>query len=86
MADLLTHVLVPFVLLTPLSWRFRWLTDRWIVLAMAGAAIPDLVKIGIVVDDGVIESLAGAPFIRFIVDLYRIDRTPSCGRPGKRLQ
>jgi len=62
MADLLTHVLVPFVLLTPLSWRFSGLSDRWIVLAMAGAAIPDLVKIGIVVDDGVIESLAGVPF------------------------
>ncbi|NLV09991.1 hypothetical protein GOC74_08615 [Halomicrobium mukohataei] len=24
--------------------------------------------------------------IRIIVDLYRIDRTPWCGRPGKRLQ
>ncbi|QGA83145.1 hypothetical protein LC1Hm_2109 [Halomicrobium sp. LC1Hm] len=24
--------------------------------------------------------------IRIIVDLSRIDRTPSCGRPGKRLQ
>jgi len=62
MADLLTHVLVPFVLLTPLSWRFRWLTDRWIVLAMAGAAIPDLVKVGLVVDGRVIESITGLPF------------------------
>lgn len=62
MADLLTHVLVPFVLLTPLSWRLSWLSDRWIVLAMAGAAIPDLVKVGIVLDSGVVESLLGIPF------------------------
>jgi len=62
MADLLTHVLVPFVLLTPLSWRLSWLSDQWIVLAMAGAAIPDLVKIRIVLDSRVIESLLGVPF------------------------
>jgi hypothetical protein len=62
MADLLTHVLVPYVLLTVASWQFNWLTKRWIVIGMAGAAIPDLVKLGIVLDDAVIESLLGMPF------------------------
>jgi hypothetical protein len=62
MADLLTHVLVPYVLLTVASWQFNWLTKRWIVIGMAGAAIPDLVKLRIVLDDVVIESLLGMPF------------------------
>ena len=62
MADLLTHVLVSYVLLTVASWRFDQLTRRWIVIGMAGAAIPDLVKIEILVDDRVIESLLGVPF------------------------
>lgn len=62
MADLLTHVLVPFLLLTPASWRVERLDPRWIVVAMCGAAIPDLVKIGIVVDQRLVESLLGLPF------------------------
>ena len=47
MADLLTHILVPYVILTVVSWQFDWLTKRWIIIGMAGAAIPDLVKINI---------------------------------------
>jgi len=62
MAELLTHVLVPYLLLTPASWRFRWLRRRWIVIAMAGAAIPDLVKVDIVLDNALIESATGLPF------------------------
>jgi len=62
MADLLTHVLVPFVLLTPASWRFDRLSKRWIVLVMAGAAIPDLVKIDNVLDEGLIQTALGVPF------------------------
>ena len=62
MADLLTHVLVPFVLLTPASWRFDRLSKRWIVLTMAGAAIPDLVKIDNVLDEGLIQTALGVPF------------------------
>jgi branched-subunit amino acid ABC-type transport system permease component len=62
MADLLTHVLVAYALLTVASWRVDRLTRPWIVVGMAGAAIPDLVKVGIVVDRSVIESLLGVPF------------------------
>ena len=62
MADLLTHVLVPYVLLTVASWRYPRIKRRWIVIGMAGAAIPDLVKIRIVLDDGAVESLLGVPF------------------------
>jgi len=62
MADLLTHVLVPYVLLTAASWRFDRLTGRWIVIGMAGAALPDLVKAELLVDDRAVESLLGVPF------------------------
>ena len=62
MAVLLTHILVPYIILTVASWQFNWLTDRWIVIGMAGAAIPDLIKIEILVDAGVVETLLGVPF------------------------
>jgi hypothetical protein len=62
MADLLTHVLAAYVVLTVASWQFDRLTRPWIVVGMAGAAIPDLVKVDLVVDDSVIEGLLGVPF------------------------
>jgi hypothetical protein len=61
MADLLTHVLVPYIILTIVGWRVDF-PRRWIPVAMGGAAIPDLVKIEILVDAGTIEQLAGVPF------------------------
>ncbi|MFC6864700.1 hypothetical protein ACFQGE_14690 [Halomicroarcula sp. GCM10025817] len=48
MADLLTHVLVPYVVLTVTSWWVE-VPRQWVVVAMCGAAIPDLVKAKIVV-------------------------------------
>lgn len=62
MADLLTQILVLYVLLTVASWHFDWLTKRWVVIGMAGSAIPDLVKIGIFVENEMIESVIGLPF------------------------
>jgi len=62
MADLLTHVLVAYVAFTVASWAVSWLTERWVVIGMAGAAIPDLVKVDIVLDDRLVESALGVPF------------------------
>ena len=62
MADLLTHLLVPYALLTVASWAVEWLDRRWVVVGMGGAALPDLVKVEIVLDDGVVEALLGVPF------------------------
>lgn len=62
MADLLTHVLAVYVLLTVVSWRVDAVTDRWVAVGMGGGAIPDLVKVDIVVDDAVISSVLGIPF------------------------
>ncbi|MFU1782664.1 hypothetical protein ACM16X_14880 [Haloarcula japonica] len=62
MADLLTHLLVPYILLTVVSWCGDWLDQRWIVVGMGGAAIPDLVKIEIVLEERTVESILGFPF------------------------
>lgn len=61
MADLLTHVLVPFIVLTALRWQVGF-ERRWIPVAMGGAAVPDLEKVGIIVDDSMIEAIVGVPF------------------------
>jgi len=61
MADLLTHVLVPYVLLTVASWQLTWITRRWIVVGMAGSAIPDLVKFRLLIEPSTVEALVGTP-------------------------
>lgn len=62
MAELLSTICVAYVLLAVVSWRIEWLTDRWIVLGLAGTAIPDLVKIEILIDERTVESALGIPF------------------------
>lgn len=62
MADLLTQILMVYVFMTIASWWIDWLTNRWIVMGMAGSAIPDLVKVQILVENDVIESVIGLPF------------------------
>ncbi|MBX0325400.1 metal-dependent hydrolase [Halomicroarcula sp. F13] len=61
MADLLTHVLVPFVLLTVASWRVDWLDRRWVVVGMGGGAIPDLVKVDLVLEADSVGAMLGVP-------------------------
>lgn len=62
MADLLAHVLVVYVLLTATSWLSERVTDRWIAVGMGGAAIPDLVKVDLVVEDALVEGALDVPF------------------------
>ncbi len=40
----------------------EWLDQRWVVVGMGGAAIPDLVKVGIVLIERVVEAFLGVPF------------------------
>ncbi|MFC7076954.1 metal-dependent hydrolase [Haloarcula halophila] len=61
MAELLTHVLVPYVLLTIAGWRVEF-DRRWVPVAMGGAAIPDLSKIAIVLDSKTVEQAIGHGF------------------------
>lgn len=61
MADLLTHVLVPFVVLTVVGWIVA-VPRQWIPVAMGGAAIPDLVKLDLLLDADLVGRLLGVPF------------------------
>ncbi|MFB6139696.1 MAG: hypothetical protein ABEJ26_04595 [Halosimplex sp.] len=63
MADLLTHVLAVYVVLTVASWRIDAIAPRWVAVGMCGGAIPDLVKIHLVVDSMTVERALGVPFL-----------------------
>ena len=62
MAELLSHVLIAYIVLTCASWRFEWLTQRWVAVGMIGAILPDLSRIGLFVTDAAIETALGVPF------------------------
>jgi len=62
MADLLTHVLIVYVLLTVVSWWTDRVDPRWTAVGMAGAAIPDLVKARLLAPGYVVERILGLPF------------------------
>jgi hypothetical protein len=59
---LLTGLLVTWGLLTAASWWVDRLRPPWIVVALGGVAIPDLVKIRLLVDGSTVEALLGMPF------------------------
>ncbi len=62
MADLLTHVLVAYTLGIVLSWKYRWIKSHHVTMMMVGAAIPDLVRIRLLIPSHAIEDLLGIPF------------------------
>lgn len=62
MADLLTHVLAAYVLLTVASWWTNWLDPRWVVVGMGGACIPDLQKFDLLLDADAVGAALGIPF------------------------
>jgi len=61
MADLLTHVLIAYVLVTVARWRLSF-PRHWVPVAMGGAAIPDLVKVNIPVESSLVEGVLGMGF------------------------
>lgn len=67
MSDLLTHVLVAYVLATALSFRYDWITPKLITVAMLGALVPDLTKISLVVASSRVETFLGTPFDWFAI-------------------
>ncbi|MFB6102871.1 MAG: metal-dependent hydrolase [Haloplanus sp.] len=62
MADLLTHVLVTYVLATLLSIRDDRITPAAVTLAMVGGTLPDLNRIGLLVPAEAVEAAFGVPF------------------------
>jgi len=62
MPDFMTHVLVAYVALQVSAWRVDWLTRPRIVTGMAGALVPDLVKIKLLVPSYRVESALSVAF------------------------
>lgn len=62
MAELLTHALTGLVLAVVLSWWVDWIDPPLIVMAMLGAILPDLNRLGLVVPSHTIEAVIGIPW------------------------
>ena len=62
MPDLLAHALAAYVLGTLLSWRYDWLDGAYVTVAMAGAFVPDLVKVKLLVPNWEVAAVLGQPF------------------------
>lgn len=62
MADLLTHVLVAYILATSCSIRWDWISPPLVTVTMIGAAVPDLNRLSLLVPDGTVVQLLDVPF------------------------
>ncbi len=62
MADLLTHVFVAFSVGILLSWRYEWINRDYITVIMLGAVLPDLTRIGLILEPAFIENVFKIPF------------------------
>lgn len=60
MPDLLAHALIAYTLAVLLSWRYDWLTRPYVTVSMAGALIPDMAKIRLLLPSKQVE-LLGIP-------------------------
>lgn len=70
MADLLTHVLAAYVLGTLLSFRYTWLTPRYVTIVMVGTMLPDLNRLSLFVDPYLLETTIGIPFSWFGLHIF----------------
>ncbi len=61
-ADVLTHVLVGYVLGMVLAFRYDWMRAAHVTIVMVGALAPDFVKAEIFLPDGLMQYLLGIPF------------------------
>lgn len=62
MAEGVTHVLLAFALFTVAGWTVGWLDRRWVTVGMVGSLLPDLNRLGLLVDDYVVSQTLGIPF------------------------
>jgi len=62
MPDFFSHVAVAYVVLQITAWRVRWLDTPLIVVGLAGALVPDAVKIGLLVPSYEVAAALGRPF------------------------
>lgn len=62
MAEILSHVFFAYALFTVASWQLEWLSKRWVAVAMVGAVLPDLNRIGLFFRESALEEVLGVPF------------------------
>ena len=62
MPDLLAHALIAYTIATVLSWRYEWLSRQYVTVAIAGAFIPDMMKMALVLPGPYVEEVIGLPF------------------------
>lgn len=62
MADLLTHVLVAYIVARLLSVKYPWITTPLVTAAMVGAVLPDLNRLSYVIEATTIERTLDMPF------------------------
>ncbi|WP_136601165.1 metal-dependent hydrolase [Salinigranum halophilum] len=62
MPDLLAHALIAYSLGTLLSWCYEWISPAYVTVAMAGAFIPDLTKVMLVLPSDVVAAWLSMPF------------------------
>lgn len=62
MPDLLAHTFLAYSILRILSWKYRELTIPYVTAGMAGAFIPDIVKIKLLISGVTVEALLEIPF------------------------
>lgn len=62
MPDLLAHVLIIYTACMILAWHFKWITQPYITVAMAGAMIPDLSKVSLLIPSWQIQQWLSLPF------------------------
>ncbi|RDZ48211.1 metal-dependent hydrolase [Haloferax sp. Atlit-19N] len=62
MPDLLAHALLAYTIATVASWRYEWITRPYVTVAMAGAFIPDMTKVRLLIPSARVEQLLAIPF------------------------
>jgi membrane-bound metal-dependent hydrolase YbcI (DUF457 family) len=62
MPDLLTHALLAYTIARALSLHYQWLDGSDVTVGMAGAFIPDIAKIMLVVPGDHVGAILGMPF------------------------
>lgn len=62
MVDLLAHALFAYAACTLLGVRVAWIGPRYVTVGMAGAFVPDLSKLRLVVPESLVREAIGLPF------------------------
>jgi membrane-bound metal-dependent hydrolase YbcI (DUF457 family) len=62
MPDLLSHAFIAYTLCTLLALRNEWLSPQYVTIGMAGAFIPDMAKLDLVIDNVIVGNALGIPF------------------------